>query len=383
MLKIVTVIGARPQFIKAAAISRAIGKYYKDQVTEIIIHTGQHYDPEMSEIFFKQLQIPRENYNLKVGSGSHGAQTARMISGIEDILIAEQPGCIILYGDTNSTLAGAVAASKLCIPIVHIEAGMRSFTKNVPEEINRIMCDHVSTLLFTPTLTGAANLYKEGFSKDNSGPYYIDNPRVIPCGDIMYDNSLYFREVALQESSILKQLDIAIGDFALVTVHRNNNTDNQDRLQSIFESLDRLTHSAGATFIVPLHPRTRKMIAANPGLESKIAANSKIRIIPPASYLDMIALEANASLIITDSGGVQKEAYYFEKPCIILQSETPWVELVKNGCAELADADPNAIESAYYYFTKPDLKLNFKPEFGDGKAAEFTVAEIVKCFAKN
>jgi UDP-GlcNAc3NAcA epimerase len=383
MLKIVTVIGARPQFIKAAAISRAIGKYYKDQVTEIIVHTGQHYDPEMSEIFFKQLQIPRENYNLKVGSGSHGVQTARMISGIEDILIAEQPGCIILYGDTNSTLAGAVAASKLCIPIVHIEAGMRSFTKNVPEEINRIMCDHVSTLLFTPTLTGAANLYKEGFSKDNSGPYHIDNPRVIPCGDIMYDNSLYFREVALQESSILKQLDLAKGGFALVTVHRNNNTDNQDRLQSIFESLDRLTHSAGATFIVPLHPRTRKMIAMNPGLESKIAANSKIRIIPPASYLDMIALEAHASMIITDSGGVQKEAYYFEKPCIILQSETPWVELVKNGCAELADADPNAIESAYYYFTKPDLKLNFKPEFGDGKAAEFTVAEIVKCFAKN
>lgn len=383
MLKIVTVIGARPQFIKAAAISRAIGKYYKDQVTEIIVHTGQHYDPEMSEIFFKQLQIPRENYNLKVGSGSHGVQTARMISGIEDILIAEQPGCIILYGDTNSTLAGAVAASKLCIPIVHIEAGMRSFTKNVPEEINRIMCDHVSTLLFTPTLTGAANLYKEGFSKDNSGPYHIDNPRVIPCGDIMYDNSLHFREVALQESSILKQLDLANGGFALVTVHRNNNTDNQDRLQSIFESLDRLTHSAGATFIVPLHPRTRKMIAMNPGLESKIAANSKIRIIPPASYLDMIALEAHASMIITDSGGVQKEAYYFEKPCIILQSETPWVELVKNGCAELADADPNAIESAYYYFTKPDLKLNFKPEFGDGKAAEFTVAEIVKCFAKN
>lgn len=383
MLKIVTVIGARPQFIKAAAISRAIGKYYKDQVTEIIVHTGQHYDPEMSEIFFKQLQIPRENYNLKVGSGSHGVQTARMISGIEDILIAEQPGCIILYGDTNSTLAGAVAASKLCIPIVHIEAGMRSFTKNVPEEINRIMCDHVSTLLFTPTLTGAANLYKEGFSKDNSGPYHIDNPRVIPCGDIMYDNSLYFREVALQESSILKQLDLAKGGFALVTVHRNNNTDNQDRLQSIFESLDRLTHSAGATFIVPLHPRTRKMIAMNPGLESKIAANSKIRIIPPASYLDMIALEAHASMIITDSGGVQKEAYYFEKPCIILQSETPWVELVKNGCAELADADPNAIESAYYYFNKPDLKLNFKPEFGDGKAAEFTVAEIVKCFAKN
>ena len=383
MLKIVTVIGARPQFIKAAAISRAIGKYYKDQVTEIIVHTGQHYDPEMSEIFFKQLQIPRENYNLKVGSGSHGVQTARMISGIEDILIAEQPGCIILYGDTNSTLAGAVAASKLCIPIVHIEAGMRSFTKNVPEEINRIMCDHVSTLLFTPTLTGAANLYKEGFSKDNSGPYHIDNPRVIPCGDIMYDNSLYFREVALQESSILKQLDLAKGGFALVTVHRNNNTDNQDRLQSIFESLDRLTHSAGATFIVPLHPRTRKMIAMNPGLESKIAANSKIRIIPPASYLDMIALESHASMIITDSGGVQKESYYFEKPCIILQSETPWVELVKNGCAELADADPNAIESAYYYFTKPDLKLNFKPEFGDGKAAEFTVAEIVKCFAKN
>lgn len=382
MLKIVTVIGARPQFIKAAAISRAIGKYFKDQITEIIVHTGQHYDPEMSEIFFKQLQIPRENYNLKVGSGSHGVQTAAMISGIEEILVKEQPGCIILYGDTNSTLAGAVAASKLCIPIVHIEAGMRSFTKNVPEEINRIMCDHVSTLLFTPTLTGAANLYKEGFNKDNAGPYHIDNPKVIPCGDIMYDNSLYFRGVALKESAILTQHNLIENKFALVTVHRNNNTDNITRLQAIFESLDRLTNATDATFVIPLHPRTRKMISKIPELERKISDNNKLKIIPPASYLDMIALEANAHVVITDSGGVQKEAYYFEKPCIILQSETPWVELVRNGCAELVDADPNAIESAYYYFTKPDLKLNFKPEFGDGKAAEFTVAEIVKCLGR-
>lgn len=378
MLKIVTVIGARPQFIKAAAISRAIRSKFSDKVTEIIVHTGQHYDPEMSEVFFSQLNIPHENYNLKVGSGNHGVQTARMISGIEEILINEKPDCIILYGDTNSTLAGAVAASKLLIPIVHIEAGMRSFTKQVPEEINRIMCDHVSTLLFTPTLTGAANLYNEGFRKDNMAPYHVDNPKVIPCGDIMYDNSLHFKDVALKESNILDLHNLKTNGYSLVTIHRNNNTDDPNRLFSIFKSLDALVHAAGAKFVIPLHPRTQKMLDTVPGLRDRLTEVENIKIIPPASYLDMIALEANCDMVITDSGGVQKEAYYFEKPCIILQSETPWVELVQNGCAELADADCNAIESAYYYFKKPETKLDFKPVFGDGKAAEFTVSKILE-----
>ncbi len=378
MLKIVTVIGARPQFIKAAAISRAIKNSFADKITEIIVHTGQHYDPEMSEVFFTQLNIPHENYNLGVGSGSHGVQTAKMIESLELVLLKEKPDAIILYGDTNSTLAGAIVASKLCIPIIHIEAGMRSFTKKVPEEINRIMCDHVSTLLFTPTKTGAENLYREGFKKANKGPYHVDNPKVIQCGDIMYDNSLFFRNVALSKSKILKKYKLSPGNFTLVTIHRNNNTDDPSRLFSIFSSLDLLSSVAGAVFVIPLHPRTRKMLSSVPGLEIRLTENKKIKIIPPASYLDMIALEANADMVITDSGGVQKEAYYFEKPCIILQSETPWVELVQNGCAELVDANSTAINSAYTYFKKSDIKLNFKPVFGDGFAAEFTLKEILK-----
>ncbi len=381
-IKLLTIIGARPQFIKAASISRAIRNHFSDKVKEVIVHTGQHYDKEMSEVFFTQLQIPKEDYNLSVGSGSHGEQTAKMIASLEEVLVKEKPDAIILYGDTNSTLAGAVAASKLCIPIIHIEAGMRSFTKKVPEEINRIMCDHVSTLLFTPTKTGAENLYKEGFSKKNKGPYSVDNPKVILCGDIMYDNSLYFKEVALKKSKILKEHGLKSGKYTLVTIHRNNNTDDPNRLFNIFKSLDILAYMANATFVIPLHPRTRKMLSSVQGLEQRLTEVPNIKIIPPASYLDMIALEANCDMVITDSGGVQKEAYYFEKPCIILQSETPWVELVKNGCAELVDADSNAIESSYYHFKNPETKLKFKPVFGDGRAAEFTVEKIVEYIKK-
>jgi UDP-GlcNAc3NAcA epimerase len=378
MFHLLTIIGARPQFIKAAAISRAIRNHFSDRVKEIIVHTGQHYDREMSQVFFEQLEIPRENYNLEVGSGSHGTQTAKMIVAIEEVILKEKPDAILLYGDTNSTLAGAVAASKLGVPIVHVEAGMRSFTKQVPEEINRIMCDHVSTLLFTPTQTGADNLYREGFKKDNKGPYHVDNPLVIQCGDIMYDNSLYFREVAMRESKILEKCDVKPGKYSLVTVHRENNTNDPERLRAIFESLVALNESARATFVVPLHPRTVKMIAMQEELQQKIASNGHIKIIPPASYLDMIMLEANAEIILTDSGGVQKEAYYFEKPCVILQNETPWVELVQSGCAELVDATRSRIESAYWYFRKMETKLNFVPIFGDGKAAEFTVEKVLE-----
>ncbi len=378
MFKIVTIIGARPQFIKASAISRAIRTHFSSKIREVIVHTGQHYDPEMSEVFFTQLQIPKEDYNLGVGSGSHGQQTAKMIMAIEDVLMKELPEALILYGDTNSTLAGAVAASKLAVPIIHIEAGMRSFTKKVPEEINRIMCDHVSTLLFTPTMTGAQNLYKEGFSETHQGKAHVDNPKVILCGDIMYDNSLWFREIALKESKILKMLAIKPGAFTLVTVHRNNNTEDPSRLLSIFKSFARLSEAMGSTFVIPLHPRTRSKIDGMPELKAHISGNAGLKIIPPASYLDMIALEANAELIITDSGGVQKEAYYFEKPCIILQNETPWVELVESGNAKLADADGERIENAFRYFRKHASSLKYPPLFGDGKAAEFTVNEIVQ-----
>lgn len=378
MIRILTVIGARPQFIKAAAISRAIRTSFADKVTEIIVHTGQHYDRDMSEVFFEQLEIPREDYNLGIGSGSHGVQTAGIIVALEEVMMKEAPNAVILYGDTNSTLAGAVVASKLRIPIIHIEAGMRSFTKEVPEEINRIMCDHVSTLLFTPTLTGAENLYREGFLQNNTGPFHVDNPKVIPCGDIMYDNSLHFRDVALSKSDILSRLDVSTDEFVLVTVHRNNNTDDLTRLQSIFESLDRLSAVNQRVFVIPLHPRTRKMIAGLKGLEDQVSKNPYMKIIPPASYLDMICLEANAEMVITDSGGVQKEAYYFEKPCLILQGETPWVELVNNGCAELVDADPARIEAAFYNFRKSKSTMTYPPVFGDGRAAEFTVSKILE-----
>jgi len=378
MIRILTVIGARPQFIKAAAISRAIRTSFADKVTEIIVHTGQHYDRDMSEVFFEQLEIPREDYNLGIGSGSHGVQTAGIIVALEEVMMKEAPNAVILYGDTNSTLAGAVVASKLRIPIIHIEAGMRSFTKEVPEEINRIMCDHVSTLLFTPTLTGAENLYREGFLQNNTGPFHVDNPKVIPCGDIMYDNSLHFRDVALSKSDILSRLGVSTDEFVLVTVHRNNNTDDLTRLQSIFESLDRLSAVNQRVFVIPLHPRTRKMIAGLKGLEDQVSKNPYMKIIPPASYLDMICLEANAEMVITDSGGVQKEAYYFEKPCLILQGETPWVELVNNGCAELVDADPARIEAAFYNFRKSKSTMTYPPVFGDGRAAEFTVSKILE-----
>lgn len=383
MLKIITVIGARPQFIKAAAISRAIRTSFLGKVKEIIVHTGQHYDREMSEIFFEQLEIPREDYNLGIGSGSHGVQTAGIIVALEEVMLKEKPDAVILYGDTNSTLAGAVVASKLRVPIIHIEAGMRSFTKEVPEEINRIMCDHVSTLLFTPTVTGAENLYKEGFSRDNVGPYHVDNPKVILCGDIMFDNSLYFRKVALEKSTMMADLGIVKDRFVLVTVHRNNNTDDIGRLKSIFESLDRLSSTTGTPFVIPLHPRTRKMLAGLGDIGERLESNANLKIIAPASYLDMICLEANAEMVITDSGGVQKEAYYFEKPCLILQSETPWVELVVNGCAELVDAEPTRIEAAFYHFRKTRSQLLYPPIFGDGHAAEFTIQMILNYLNTN
>jgi UDP-GlcNAc3NAcA epimerase len=220
-------------------------------------------------------------------------------------------------------------------------------------------------------------LYREGFSKDHTGRPHVDNPKVIPCGDIMYDNSLYFRDVALKESRILETSGVKPGEFTLVTVHRNNNTEDPARLAAIFESLDRLSHAGGADFIVPLHPRTRHRLENMPELKQRLDKSKGIRIIPPASYLDMIALEANAEMIITDSGGVQKEAYYFEKPCIILQNETPWVELVESGNAELADADPTRIESAFWHFRKHKIELKYPALFGDGKAAVFTVGEIV------
>ena len=376
-MKLVTIIGARPQIIKAAALSRAIRSHYADQIQEVIVHTGQHYDDNMSQVFFDELEIPQPNYNLHVGSASHGVQTAHMIEGIEALLMKEQPDFIVLYGDTNSTLAGTVAAAKIHVPIVHIEAGLRSFNKSMPEEINRIVCDHCSTLLFSPTLAGLENLRREGFPIDNDGPYTIDNPKVYHCGDIMYDNSLHFAHIAEQKTDIIQRLALTDKPFILATIHRDSNTDHPERLSAIFKALIQL--SKECHIVLPLHPRTAKFMKANldKSLQKQISSCLNIQIIPPVSFLEMIALERHAQLAVTDSGGVQKEAYFFQKPCIILRPETEWVEIVETGNAILADADENRIMQAWQHF-KGNPPTVFPEIFGDGHAAEFMLEQMLR-----
>ena len=375
-MKLVTIIGARPQIIKAAALSRAIRNHYADQIHEVIVHTGQHYDDNMSQVFFDELQIPRPDYNLHVGSASHGVQTARMTEGIETILIKEQPDFIVLYGDTNSTLAGAIAAAKIHIPIVHIEAGLRSFNKSMPEEINRIVCDHCSTLLFTPTKAGLENLKREGFPIDNEGPFTIDSPKVYHCGDIMYDNSLHFANIAEEKTDIIQRLELVGKPFILATIHRDSNTDHPERLGAIFDALIEL--SKENQIALPLHPRTAKLLKTNLSSEkqSLVFSSSNIKLTPPVSFLEMIALERHAQLVMTDSGGVQKEAYFFKKPCIILRPETEWVEIVQTSNAILADADESRIMEAWQHF-KNNPPTSFPEIFGDGHAAEFMLKQML------
>jgi UDP-GlcNAc3NAcA epimerase len=318
-----------------------------------------------------------------VGSGSHGKQTAAMIMGIEDILLNEKPNAIVLYGDTNSTLAGAVAASKIHVPVVHIEAGLRSFNKAMPEEVNRILCDHVSTLLFSPTSTGFKNLLKEGFKEKPLPPFGADNPKAYQCGDVMYDNSLYFSKVAEEKTTILQQYGLQRNRFILATIHRNNNTDEPPRLNALFKSLNDLSIQHQLKVILPLHPRTAKLLAQNlsPELYMAVKENADFMIAEPASFLEMIALEKNCALVMTDSGGVQKEAFYFEKACVILRPETEWVELVECGTAIVANADEYRIKSA---FTKlyANNSLKFPKLYGDGHAAEFICGEMLSHLAK-
>lgn len=379
MIKIVTIIGARPQIIKAAALSRAIKNNFSNQITEIIVHTGQHYDENMSQVFFVELGIPAPNYNLNVGSGSHGKQTATMIAGIEEILLNEKPNAIVLYGDTNSTLAGAIAASKIHVPVVHIEAGLRSFNKAMPEEVNRIMCDHVSTLLFSPTITGYNNLVREGFKTDNQKPYSADNAKIYHSGDVMYDNSLHFSEVAESKTDIITKHHLQKNNFILATIHRNNNTDEPVRLNALFSSLYKISEAQHMDVILPLHPRTAKLLEHNldKDLLQKVKSSKHFKITEPVSFLEMIALERNCKIVMTDSGGVQKEAFYFEKPCVILRPETEWVELVECGTAIITDANEQKIIDAYKTLTtKTDMQ--FPKLYGNGKAAEFMCKEMLE-----
>lgn len=371
-MKILTVVGARPQIIKAAALSRAIKSYFSNQIEEIIVHTGQHYDANMSDVFFGELGIPQPDINLGIGSASHGKQTAMMLQGIESILLEENPDFIVLYGDTNSTLAGAMAGAKLHVPIVHIEAGLRSFNKSMPEEINRIMCDHASTLLFVPTLAGIRNLEKEGFSIKAEAPYNIDNPGIFHCGDIMFDNLLHFSKTAEERTSVISDLHLKDKQFILCTIHRDNNTDIPERLTAIFSALNRLTAQGGFEVVLPLHPRTSKLLETRlqPSVFRSVTNNKSIHLIPPVSYLEMIALEKNASLILTDSGGVQKEAYFFHKPLVVARPETEWTEIIDNGAGIIADADETGIIDSVQHFMDHSL-LDFPNIFGDGHAAEF------------
>lgn len=370
MIKILTIIGARPQIIKAAAISRAIKNKFQTKIKEVIVHTGQHYDANMSEVFFEELQIPKPDYNLNSGSGKHGDQTGKMISGIEEILETEKPNFMVIYGDTNSTLAGAISASKMHIPVVHIEAGLRSFNKSMPEEINRIVSDHVSTYLFPPTQTGLDNLKREGFNLESNPPFTIDNPGIFNLGDVMLDNSLYFSKIA-ESTNVLRNLNLETNNYVLATIHRNNNTDDKERLTQIFKSLQHISKEGNVKIVLPLHPRTLKQKESMLEISflKELDENKNLIIIQPVSFLEMIALEKNAKLIITDSGGVQKEAFFFNKPCIILRQETEWVEIVESGAAHLCDANFEMIIESYYWFNK-NQNIQTANLYGDGNAAE-------------
>ncbi len=377
--KIITIIGARPQIIKASAFSRAVKNHFHDQIEEILVHTGQHYDVNMSDVFFNEMGIPQPQYNLAVGSGSHGAQTGKMIEGLESIFLSEKPDAVLVYGDTNSTIAGALAATKIHIPVIHVEAGLRSFNKSMPEEINRISCDHMSTLLFTPTQTGLTNLSKEGFEITPTKKATLDHPGVYLCGDVMYDNSLYFSEVSSLKSTILSDLKIQPNEYILSTIHRDSNTDIAENLENIFRGLLTVAKESNLTVILPLHPRTKSKLESTLSKElyNQVIENDIIKIIPPAGFLDIIALEKNARLIITDSGGLQKEAYFFKKPCLILRPQTEWIEIVENGNAELVGADFSKIVTGGKRllgredYTYPSL-------YGDGKAAEFIGTKILE-----
>ena len=380
-MRIITVIGARPQIIKAAALSRVILNDFQE-IEEIIVHTGQHYDKNMSDIFFTELEIPKPQINLKVGSSSHGAQTALMIDKIEKVMLEYSPNAVVVYGDTNSTLATAIAASKLHVPIVHIESGLRSFNKKMPEEVNRILCDHVSTLLFSPTKSGFNNLLNEGFSKENSNKASADHPNIYHCGDVMYDNSLYFSKLSDENSDILEKLKLRNEKFILATVHRNDNTDSKIKLTDLFSTFLEITEIHQLKIILPLHPRTSKMmdLLLDSKLLKKIQESNLLTIIDPAGFLDMIVLEKNSELIITDSGGVQKEAYFFKKPCIILRPQTEWIEIVETKSAVISDTNSKIIlEATERFLSNPDLE--FPEVFGNGKAASFIAQEMLNQFS--
>jgi UDP-GlcNAc3NAcA epimerase len=375
-MKIVTIVGARPQFIKAGAIRRAIECFNRvrspsTRIREIWVHTGQHYDYLLDRVFFEELQLPEPDYHLGVGSGSHGKQTAAMLEKIEVILKEERPRKVVVYGDTNSTLAGALAAAKLNIPVIHIEAGLRSYNRVMAEEVNRLLTDHVSAVLFCPTRQAVQNLAREDIR--NGKERVVKN-----VGDVMYDSVLFYSKLADRKSTILRDLGLLaprasrLTEYYLATLHRAENTDDPERLKSILRALNEIAKKNPV--VLPLHPRTKKRIEAN--RFSK--AGSRIRYIEPVSYLSMLELEKNASAILTDSGGVQKEAYWFGVPCFTLREETEWIETVRSGWNVLTGVKTGRILEAMEARRRQKPPRRDSKLFGDGKAAEKIVSTMVK-----
>lgn len=358
-MKILTVVGARPQFVKAAALSRVLAE--REGVEEVIVHTGQHFDKNMSDVFFEEMQIPRPRYNLNIHSVGHGAMTGRMLEGIEEILQKESPDMLLVYGDTNSTIAGALAAKKLHIPVGHVEAGLRSFNMRMPEEVNRILTDRISDYLFCPTATAVANLEREGFGN-------------FPCeihrsGDVMQDAALYYAGFSAEKSQVLDSLGRP-ENFVLVTIHRAENTDEPERLRSIVSALEEVNSSQPV--ICPIHPRTRKILE-NMGLKPKF------RMIDPVGYFDMIELLKAAAMVMTDSGGLQKEAFFFQNACVTLRDQTEWTELVDHGFNKIAGADREDILTAYE--AMKNARLNFEVDlYGNGRASH-NITEVLASIA--
>jgi len=352
-MDVLTIVGARPQFVKAAVLSRA---FQKLGVQEKILHTGQHYDAAMSDVFFEEMEIPKPSFNLDVHGVGHGAMTGRMLEGIEQILLDEQPKVVLVYGDTNSTLAGALAASKLHVPVAHVEAGLRSFNMNMPEEVNRILTDRISTLLFTPTQTATNNLHQEGYRNLDIS--------IHQSGDVMEDAAKFYAAKLDDKPSKLEQLP---EEFALVTCHRAENTDAEDNLKAIVAALNEI-HTT-LPIVLPLHPRTKAKLAA-------FGLNLNVHLIEPVGYFDMIRLLKGAKCILTDSGGLQKEAYFFKKPCVTMRDETEWVELVQAGVNRIVGANKEAICTAVRDFLSMDMDFS-KDLYGGGNAGD-KMAKIIQ-----
>lgn len=350
MLRLVTVVGARPQFIKAAVVSRAIASPSTGgAIAERIIHTGQHFDARMSDVFFEELGIPAPSHHLGIGGGTHGQNTGRMIEAIERVLLEERPDWVLVYGDTDSTVAAALAASKLHLPIAHVEAGLRSRNRRMPEEINRILTDHASDLLLTPTADATANLAREG----------IEGPAVVMVGDVMFDAAIQFAEQAERHSSILERLGCASGSYTLATVHRQENTDSRELLAAIVDAFA----ASSRPIVWPVHPRARRRLD-----EFGIALPETVIATDPLGYLDMVKLEKHARLIATDSGGVQKEAYFHGVPCVTMRDETEWVELVEAGWNVVVSPRSGQLAETLKTFSAPSHRDD--GIYGDGRAAE-------------